>query len=864
MIGQIVSHYEILEKLGAGGMGVVYKARDTKLDRIVAIKFLAAHLLDSERARSRFLQEALAISAMNHPNIAILYEADDVNGEPFLALEYLGGGTLRMKITNFRARGMGVPIGETVDLSLQLMEGLAHAHKNQVLHRDIKPGNLMFNAEGKLKITDFGLARFTSGPHITKGGMLLGTAPYMSPEQAQGHEIDQRSDLFAAGAVIYEMLCGAPPFHAPDESEVVQRILHSKTPLEKLPPDVPESLRGVIGHLLEKDREQRYQRADDVVLDLRALQRSLEGPTSALTSRRPAFARKRLLTRRTALLAACALLAILAIAVAVRLLFSPGPTLPGRKHIAVLQFENVGGDPANGAFCEGLVETVTSSLTQLEQFHDALLVVPASEVRRQAIRSAADARRAFNVNLVITGSVERSAGVIRLHTNLVDAKTYTQIASRSIVSPLDQVNQLQDLVVRDVAGLLELQVKRPAFDLIAAGNTSSAGAYDLYLKARGYLDRYDKSGNLDQAIQLLKTALARDPGYSLAYAALSEANWRKYGVTHEAAWLSEAEQLGLRAVELNKLVPAAHVNLGRVYSSTGRYADAEREYQAALHSDPVSVAAYQGLAEVYRLSARPRQAEAVYQRAIQLRPEDWLSYTMLGTFYYEQSRYADADAPFSRVAQLTPDNYLAWYNLGALHLTVGKYDIAGADFLKSLSLKEGPGGYLGLAAVYSAQGRFREAALTGEKALALGPNSFLAAGNLADSYRWTPEFAAKAPAMYRRAIENAGRALIINPRDAYALASRAVYYAKIGNSAQALEDIGKARALAPSDARFLYKWALIQEIGKHRELALKGLAEALAAGYSFDEIAREPELAALRRDPHFERLAPVREANKSK
>ena len=294
MIGQTVSHYEILEKLGAGGMGVVYKARDTKLDRIVALKFLAAHLLESEKARSRFLQEALAISAMNHPNIAIVYEAGDVNGEPFLALEFLAGGTLRTKITNLRAKGVGMPIGEAVDLSLQLIEGLAHAHNNQVLHRDIKPGNLMFNAEGRLKITDFGLARFTSGPHITKGGILLGTAPYMSPEQAQGQEIDQRSDLFSAGAVMYEMLCGEPPFHAPEESEVLQQILHSKTPLEKLPPEVPERLRLVIGHLLEKDREQRYQRADDAVLDLRTVQRSLEGPTSALTSgRSPAFARKK-------------------------------------------------------------------------------------------------------------------------------------------------------------------------------------------------------------------------------------------------------------------------------------------------------------------------------------------------------------------------------------------------------------------------------------------------------------------------------------------------------------------------------------------------------------------------------------------
>lgn len=865
MIGQTVSHYQILEKLGSGGMGVVYKARDIKLDRIVAVKVLAAHLLESEKARSRFLQEARAISALNHPNIAIVYEAGEMDGDPFLVLEYLSGGTLRAKITDLRTGGSGMPFGQAVDLSLQLAEGLAHAHRNQVLHRDIKPGNLMFNAEGKLKITDFGLARFMAGPHITKGGVLIGTAPYMSPEQAAGLEIDQRSDLFSAGAVMYEMLCGEPPFQGEEEAQVMQQILHTKTPIEKLPPAVPDSLRAVIGHLLEKDREQRYQRADEAVLDLRAVQRSIEGPTSPLTSRRtPAYARKKLFTRRTPWLIACALVAILALALFARFRFFSTPLPAGRKHIAVLQFENVGGDPANGAFCEGLVETVTSSLTELEQFHDALLVVPASEVRRQSIRSAADARRAFNVNLVITGSVQRSEGLIRLHTNLVDAQSYTQIASRSIVSPLDQINELQDRVVRDVTGLLELQVQAPAFHLLAAGNTSSAGAYDLYLTARGYLDRYDRPGNLDQALELLKTAVARDPGYSLAFAALSEANWQKYKMTHEPSWLSEAEQLGLRAIELNREIPAAHVNLGRVYSTTGRYADAVHQFGAALHLDPVSVAAYQGLADVYRLSAKPKQAEAVYQQAIKLRPNDWLSYTSLGVFYYEQSRYRDAEVPFRRVTELTPDNYIAWYNLGALHITVGKYQLAAAEFNTSLGLKEGPGAYLGLAEVYSAQGRFREAAESNEKGLALGPNSYVAAGNLADSYRWTPELAAKAPAMYRRAIENADRALITNPKDAYALASRAVYWAKLGDHVKAVEDIGKARALAPTDARFVCRWALIQEIAHHREQALKGLADALAAGYSLDEIDRDPELAALRRDPHFEKLAQPYRAAKPK
>jgi len=861
VIGQTVSHYEIMDKLGAGGMGVVYKARDVRLDRIVAIKFLAAHLVESEKARNRFLQEARAISALNHPNIAIVHDYGEVNGEPYLVFEYLSGGTLRRKLVDLRNTSLRMPIGEAVSLSLQLTDALAHAHRNHVLHRDIKPGNLMFNADGKLKITDFGLARFMAGPHITKTGVRVGTAPYMSPEQAAGLEIDHRSDLFSAGAVIFEMLAGEPPFEGPDDTGVVDQILHSETPVDKLPQNLPENLRAFTAHALEKNREHRYQTADQMTTDLRAIQQVLESDTPTIWSR-PEPMRKHFARRPILWLLACVLV-IVAAAVLAKLQFFSGPVIPARKHIAVLQFENIGGDPANGAFCEGLVETITSSLTQLEQFHNSLLVVPASEVRRQAIRSATDARRAFNVNLVVTGSVERSEGMIRLHANLVDTKSFTQIASRSIISPIDQINQLQDRVVREVASLLALHIQPPAMQLLAAGNTSSASAYDLYLKARGYLDRYDKQGNLEEATRLLKEAIDRDNGYSLAYAALSEANWQKYGVTREPSWLSEAEQLGLRAIELNKNIPAAYVNLGRVYATTGRYTDAIREYQAAMRLDPVSVAAYQGLAEVYRVSSRPKEAEAVYQQAIRLRPQDWLSHTMLGTFYYERSRYSDAEGPFRRVTELTPDNYLAWYNLGALHLATGNYDSAANEFRKSIALKDAPGGYLGLAAVYSGQGRFAEAAANNEKALALGPNSYVAAGNLADSYRWTPELAAKAPAMYQQAIDNADRALLINPKDAYALSSRAVYWAKLGNQDRALEDIGKARAIAPLDARFIYRAALIQELGHHRDQALTGLADSLRAGYSFNEIVREPEFTDLRRDARFAKLAALEKTTKN-
>jgi serine/threonine-protein kinase len=858
VIGQTVSHYEILEKLGAGGMGVVYKARDIKLDRIVALKFLAGHLLDSQTARIRFEQEARTISALNHPHIAIVYEAADFKGESFLVLEYLPGDTLRTKLRELRANGRKMSIAAVVDVALQLAEGLAHAHRHQVMHRDIKPGNLMFNADGQLKITDFGLAKFIAGPDVTQGGAVQGTAQYMSPEQARGRETDHRSDLFSAGVVLYEIAAGETPFNAPDEAGLLRQIVKTDPPpLAKLRPDAPQNLCNIVTHLLEKSPKERYQKADDLVLDLRALQREIEAPTATLHSRRlPSYRPKKILRRPIVwLLAACALLAVLAFAPRLRRFY--GQALPSRKHIAVLQFENIGGDPANGAFCEGLAETLTSSLTELEHFHGSLMVVPASEVRKQGIRSAADARRAFNVNLVITGSVQRAEGLIRLHANLVDTKSDTQIDARSIVSPLEQLNDLQDQVVREVADVLELQLQPKAVQLLAAGKTSNASAYDLYLQARGYLDRYDKPGNLDRALDLLTKAGAKDPRYALAFAALSEVNWRKYTVTRDQKWLEEAQDLGLRAIELDNQVPSAHANLGKVYASTGRYPEAIREYQAALELNPVSVEAYRGLADVYKQSSRPKEAEEVYRRAIQLRPDDWLSYTMLGIFLYEQSRYTEAEIPFQKVVELTPDNNLAWYNLGALHLSLGKYDRAATEFSKSIGLKpaSAASGYLGLAEVHSVQGRYRDSATALKEALKLSPNSYLVAGALADSYRRVPELTGGAPAMYRQAIGNADRALLTNPKDAYAYSNRAVFRAKIGDLTQAQEDIGKARALAPADARYIYDAALIQEIAHRRTQALQGLAEALRAGYSPAAIEREPELAALRRDPRFAKLS---------
>ena len=861
-MGPPVSRYEIVEKIGAGGMGIVYKARDRTLDRFVALKFLAAHLTESGTARQRFQQEARAISALNHPNIATIYEAGETtDGQQFLALEYLPGGTLRSRLQELRAAGRKLSITEALDLSIAMLEGLAHAHRNGILHRDMKPANLIFTGEGALKITDFGLSKFLDGPDITRSDARIGTAAFMSPEQAQAKPMDHRTDLFSAGAIVYELLAGQHAFSGDSEPVITAKVLSGQpATLAQVRPEVPERLRTVVEHALKKDPGERYQTADEFLRDLRIVRGELESPgatvagTVSLTAARPS--RRKLLRWG---LGAAALAAAIAVAFVPGLRPPFGRSVPSQKQIAVIPFENVNADdPVNQAFCDGVVHTLTTALTELQQFHGSLMVVPASEVRRQGVTTPSEARKAFHVNLAITGSIQRMADEIRITANLVDAQKGPQLGARTIVSRVQDINQLQDRVVREVASLLDVELQKNATDLLAAGKTSSAGAYDFYLQARGYLERFDKPGNLDRAVKLLEAALNKDARYALAWSALSQANWLQYRATKDAKWLERAQENGLRAIEIDPRIPSAHVNLGLVFTDMGRYPEAVAECEAALKLDSVNVEALRTLASAYERNGKISEAEDVYKKALRLREGDWLTWSYLGVFYQNHGRYQDAEKPFQRVAELTPDNWVAYLNLGLLYTNMGRYDDARPHLQQSINLKRSMTAYTALATGYYFQGAWHDAVLMNEQALTLVNPGLQAPhyvyGNLADAYRWTPGLRAKSVEFYRLAIAAADRSLATNARNALALVSRGVYRARAGDIDVGLIDVQAAREIAPDDVRVIYSWAVVQELAHHRDKALAGIADAVKAGYSVIEIQREPELSDLRQDPRFARV----------
>ncbi len=881
----MLSHYRIESWLGEGAMGVVYLARDTHLDRSVAIKVLRPESTLHPERRKRFVQEAKAASALNHPNIITIYDisAARLDGDAdaalmdFIAMEYIEGDTLAHMVGR-----QGLAWGEALKYAIQMADALAAAHNAGLVHRDLKPANIMVTGPasahpGLVKILDFGLAKlletadaFSSeadaasptetvdverGPR-TERGTIIGTVAYMSPEQAEGKPVDARSDIFSYGSVLYEMLTGKWAFQGESKLAILSAILHAEpqpitTLIEGLPPEIEQ----IIGRCLRKDPERRFQHMGDVKVALAELRETSDSGRMTLTAVAPRAAAEKP-RRLGSKVAVTAVAAILAVAGA-WLTWSRAAgwlrlgSVPAEKQLAVLPFENIGGDPANQAFCDGLGETLASTLTQLEQFQTALRVIPTREVRREKLTGVRQARQAFGVSLVVTGSVQRAGGEVRLTANLVDARTLGQLRSQTIKVPIEELSSLQDRTVREVVNMLELELGPQARLTVNAGGTTVPGAYDFYVQGRGYLQYYDRPENLESAIELFQRALEKDPQYALAHAALGEAYWQKYRLVGHPHWVDLAHKSCGQAVKLNERLAPAHITLGALYRGAGQHEKAVAELHAALRSDQLNSDAHRELAATYEAMGKMDDAEATFKKAIQLKPGYWAGYNDLGAFYHRRGRYAEAETQFLTITKLVPDSPRAYASLGGIYHMLGRYDEAIAMLNKSLAIKPTAQAYTNLGTLYSFQGRYAEAVPMMENAVKLNPNNHQFWGNLAEAYLRTPTLASKAPETYRRAVQLAEQARSVNPKDAVVRARLASYLAKLGEKDAALTEIEEARRLAPDNVTVLFRAASVYEITGHRNRALKALEAAIDNGYSIEEIHRAADLAELRKDPRY-------------
>jgi eukaryotic-like serine/threonine-protein kinase len=890
-------------------MGVVYRALDLKLERTVALKFLPEHLISNADDKDRFLREARFASSLDHPNIGVIHGLDETaTGRIFIVMAYYSGETLA-----HRMRRGPMPLLDAVDIAIQMGEGLAAAHAATVVHRDIKPSNAIVTQTGVTKIVDFGLARLAS-TGSTQSVSTAGTIGYMSPEQTVGKFVDQRTDIWSLGIVLAEMVTGKNPFQRDTPATTIYAILNDPPlPMEELPLD----LLRVIYRALSKEPATRYQNCREMVDDLKEVRARLEsegtatgastGSSSRPTSRPGSQPSSRPASRPSTLTAsdlrkqieqasrpiwghapapthapwtrwlvgasiAAVVLAALSFLPPVRERVS-GWFGHSEEHIAVLPFENIGSETttsaatsesasdgvnnaaASQAVSDGLMDSLTSRLNNLEAGDQAskqsLWVIPASEVRRRKVTDPAAALRELGATVVVEGTLQRAGQTIHMTVNLVNTKTMRQIGSIPLEDRAGDFSTLEDEAVTRLAKLMHVDVT--AEMLRASGGAANAGAYELYLKALGYTQRYDKPGNLDLAIAALNDAVKADPRFALGFAQLGEAYRTKYRLDKDTKWIDQALENCQKAEQLDDRLPVVYVTLGNIHRSTGKYDLALQEYQRALQLDPRSADAVIGLAESYDDSGRTADAEAAYKRAIALRPDSWEGYNHLGSFLDDHQRYEEAIVQYRRAIDLTPDNASLYSNLGSVYIDIGdpkRYSEAEKTLQKSIALEPSYPAYTNLGYLFIQEKKYAEAGQAVEKALQINDKDYLTWGNLAIAYAGLGQNE-KASQAHDREIGILEKSAQLTPRDAIVQSTLGLLYAQKKMREKAISRIQSALALSPDDPQVLEAAGQAYEDLGDRAQALQFIERSLQKGYSLVALKNIPDLRGLMADPAF-------------
>ncbi len=630
MIGKNISQYRIIQMLGQGGMGEVYLAEDTKLNRKVALKFLPLQYVSDQDLKTRFKREAQAAAALNHPNIITIHEVSEYEGRPYMAMEFVEGGSLKDLI---RAEGMSV--SQVTNLAVQISEGLAKAHQAGIVHRDIKPQNILIDADGRPRICDFGLAKLKREVVLTQTGTTLGTIAYMSPEQARGEEVDHRADIWSLGVVIYEMLAGRRPFRGDHDQAVIYAILNSQPEsISEIRADAPDPLVHIVEKAIEKSPDDRYQDVDEVVSELRSLKTELD---SQLT--KTVKAEKR--------------------------------TSPS---IAVLPFANLSADKEQEYFCDGMAEDIINVLTNVEGLHVvARTSAFAFKGKSQDIRKIG---KELNVSSVLEGSVRKAGNRVRITAQLINVADGYHIWSEKFDRDLADVFAIQDEISLTIVDKLKVKLLGNEKEKMLKRYTQNLEAYDLYLKGRYHWNRRTPQ-SLEKAVAHFEQVIQKDPEYALAYSGLADS----YSMLEQVQVITakeafpKARGLAKKALEMDDTLAEAHTSLAYVlWSYDWDWVGAEREFRRALELNPNYATAHQWLAMCLAGLMRTSEAIQEMQKALELDPLSLIINTAAGFLYISSGQEEKAIKQAEKIVDMDPTFGFAYLIVASVNERRQKYD----------------------------------------------------------------------------------------------------------------------------------------------------------------------------------------------
>lgn len=858
LVGGTLGRYEIVALVGRGGMGEVFRARDTELGRDVAVKVLPAETAEDGGRLERFKREARAVAQLSHPNILAIHDFGSENGVSYSVTELLEGSDLRDRLA-----GHALPVSKVLRIGRAVAEGLAAAHGKGIVHRDIKPANIFITKTGQVKILDFGIAGLRSGvgdgevdtgsptKTLTEAGQLIGTTAYMSPEQVAGQPADARSDIFSLGCVLYEMLTGKRAFDGKNPNETMVAVVSKDpTPISELRSDVPAALELVVKRCLEKEPDERFESARDVSFALEVLSDDRVASGAVQKLRSPRLMRN----LRAAALGAAVVIAVGVGWKVIEWWLPTAPELPAEKHLAVMGFDAGGDDPALLESAAGLERVVADGLTVVERdSRGEFWVVPLDEAERLGARTESDYRRLFAANAVLRGHLRRSGDRLQLDLDVVDPASGASMRRLSIEDSVSNVGSFQEEPVLRIADLLGIEVSEETRELLDAMATTRPEGFSATIRALGMVHGDLEEGDLDRAIELLTQATTIDPLFAFGRVQLGRLYLRKHELTAEPEWLDRAQAQAGIVTEGGRPSEGGYLLLADIHRARADLAEAVVALEAATRAAPKSAEAHMALARGYEDLGRPEDSEREARRAIFLRPGYWPGHDLLAKLYLKMGDYVASANEFNEVIACAPELTKGYNNLGGVLSFLGRNGEAQEMFERSVAVEPNRAALSNLGTLYFDQGRLADAAAMFERAVELDDSRYLTWGNLGYAYRFGPA-PEKADDCFRRAVELAKDVLASHPDDLWTMTELAGYYAMLDQTEHGLELLDRVVNLHTVEPQLMAQIAETFEDLGDRERALGWVARAFAMGIEPSRFEIRPTLRELVADERYQEL----------